>query len=472
MRFIRLFLTILIIGIATTIAFSHNIVFDSSNNDTIVRVSKITLVGNKVTKDRIILRELEFQKGTEFSTVTLDSLIVKSRQNLLNRSLFNFVTISKQVNNDNVQIVVSVVERWYIWPVPILQFADRNINAWLNKWDFSRVNYGMDLRVDNFRGRMEKLNIVLQVGYDIVTAVKWTIPYLTKNQVVGMSVAGGVKLNHTTAYKTVDDEEMYYTSSSGFAQQNIYGKIGLSFRPRYNSVHSIEVGFDQFIFQDTILKLNPNFSSDNTNFNYFSFNYSFKLDFRDFKPYPLSGYYLDASISKLGFGIFNDDVNRITLNANFDQYLHIYRRWYFAYNVGGQISNDNQRMPYFIKSGLGYFPNNIRGYELFVVDGQHVGIFRSNVKYELLPQTKFNIKWIKSTKFSEAFLAIYANVFFDMAYVNDIYTSQQNPMANQLLWGTGVGVDIITYYDLVLRLEYSINKQWDKGFFISFVAPI
>lgn len=472
MKLIRYFITIFIIGFTTTIAFSENVVINNLGNDTIVTIGEISLEGNKVTKDKIILRELEVQTGLELNIDILDSLLIRSRQNLLNRSLFNFVTITKQVDNDIVEINVDVVERWYIWPIPIIQFADRNINAWLDKWDFGRVNYGIDLRVDNFRGSMESLNIVMQFGYDVVLAAKWSIPYLTKNQIFGMSLNGGVRLNHTATYQTIDNEEQFYTSHSGFAQQNVYGKIGLTFRPKYNYIHGIEFGFDQYVFQDTILKLNPDFGSENTDYNFFSVNYSFKMDFRDFKQYPLDGYYFDASISKDGFGIFNNDVNRISLGANFDQYLHLYRRWYFAYNLGGKVSNDNQKLPYFIKSGLGYFPNNIRGYELYVVDGQQVGKIKSNLKFEVLPQTKFNINWIKSTKFSEAFIAIYANLFFDMAYVVDNYTNEFNPLANQLLWGTGVGIDMITYYDLVLRVEYSVNKQGDSGFFVSFVAPI
>ena len=128
--------------------------------------------------------------------------------------------------------------------------------------------------------------------------------------------------------------------------------------------------------------------------------------------------------------------------------------------------------PYFITSGLGYYPNTIRGYELYVVDGQKLGIIKSNLKFEVIPKTNFNIDWIKSTKFSDLYFAMYANLFFDVAYVDDKYSYQLNPLTNQVLWSAGVGIDMITYYDLVLRLELSINKQRETGFFISFVAPI
>lgn len=442
------------------------------HNDTTLTVAGITLSGNKITKDRIIYRELEFKVGDSYPAQKLDSLLVKSQQNLMNRSLFNFVTITKSIEGQNVNVNISVIERWYIWPIPIFQFADRNINAWWEKRDFGRVNYGINLRVDNFRGLMEKLNITLQLGYDVVVAAKWTVPYLTKNQVVGMDVDVGVKLNRTIAFETIDNKEVFYNSNIGYSSQQIYSNISITFRPGYNYLHIAQLGFNQHNFQDTILTLNPNYAKHQGPYNFFSLNYAFKLDFRDYKAYPLEGYYFDVSVGKLGFGIFNNGINRISLNANFDQYLKLYNKFYFAYSVGGQLSNQKPQLPYFIKSGLGYFPNNIRGYELYVVDGQQVAMFKTNLKYELLPKTVFKIDWIKSPKFSEVFTAFYANIFFDLAYVSDVNTYELNPLANQLIYGTGFGIDMVTYYDLVLRLELTYNKQRETGFFINFVAPI
>lgn len=461
-----------LLNLLSNCAFAQALDGNIGKIDSILTINSIILKGNKVTKDRIILRELEFKEGSKLALSTLDSLIIKSQQNLLNRSLFNFVTITKNINGYQCQIEVSVIERWYIWPIPIVQFADRNINSWLEKKDLSRVNYGIDLRIDNFRGLMENLNIVLQGGYDIVLAFRWSIPYLSKNQIFGMGVAGGIQLNHEIAYQTIDSKEQYYKSIDGFAQQLKYSEVTFTVRPEYNYLYGFSIGFNQYIFQDTILELNPDFASSQNTYNYFTIGLGFKLDFRDFKPYPLDGYYFDISFNKKGLGIFDDAVNYFSAGANFDQYIHIYNKWYFAYNFGAKFSNQNIQSPYFIRTGLGYHPFTIRGYELYVVNGQKIGIAKSNLKFNVIPRTVFNINWIKSTKFSEVFFEMYANLFFDAAYVNDIYTSQLNPLSNQLLWSTGLGIDMITYYDLVLRLELSINKQKDKGFFISFVAPI
>jgi len=273
-----------------------------------VLVDSVVLVGNKVTRDNIILRELEFSKGYSYPLEELDSLIVKSRQNLMNRSLFNFVTITKNVSGATCRIQVSVVERWYIWPIPIFQFADRNLNAWLQKGDLNRLNYGIDLRIENFRGRMERLNIIVQTGYDMRLAFRWTIPYLNAKQVSGLVVAGGMQYNHEVAFETVDNKQLYYHSAVNYARKFFFGTFNYTLRPGYNDLHNFGAGFYQYQFQDTLLKLNPDFSCG-TVCRYFQLDYTFKLDFRDYKPYPLDGYYFDAQVLKMGLGIFNDGVD-------------------------------------------------------------------------------------------------------------------------------------------------------------------
>jgi outer membrane protein assembly factor BamA len=435
-----------------------------------VLVDSVVLVGNKVTRDNIILRELEFTHGHRYPMEELDSLIVKSRQNLMNRSLFNFVTITKNVSGATCRIQVSVVERWYIWPIPIFQFADRNLNAWLQKGDLNRLNYGIDLRIENFRGRMERLNIIVQTGYDMRLAFRWTIPYLNAKQVSGLVVAGGMQYNHEVAFETVDNKQLYYHSAVNYARKFFFGTFNYTLRPGFNDLHNFGAGFYQYQFQDTLLKLNPDFSCG-TVCRYFQLDYTFKLDFRDYKPYPLDGYYFDAQVLKMGLGIFNDGVDLLWVGASFDQYVPLYKRWYFAYNFSARLSGDRDR-PYFVSAGLGYNDLDVRGYELYVVDGQNYSVFKSNLKFEIFPQKTVQIPWIKSPKFSEVFFALYANLFFDMGYVSDIYHGAVNPLSNQVLWGTGVGIDFVTYYDVVIRVEMAINRQRKTGVFINFVAPI
>ena len=68
--------------------------------------------------------------------------------------------------------------------------------------------------------------------------------------------------------------------------------------------------------------------------------------------------------------------------------------------------------------------------------------------------------------------AVYLKTYFDMGYARnyDFYEveGQNTRLSNKFLYGTGVGLDIVTFYDLVLRLEYSINAERETGFFFNF----
>ncbi len=79
---------------------------------------------------------------------------------------------------------------------------------------------------------------------------------------------------------------------------------------------------------------------------------------------------------------------------------------------------------------------------------------------------------VELSQFGKIFYALYANLFFDMGYAYNKVYDVDNELANQWLWGTGLGIDFVTYYDLVIRFEYTFNKQGDQGFFINLVAPI
>ena len=89
-------------------------------------------------------------------------------------------------------------------------------------------------------------------------------------------------------------------------------------------------------------------------------------------------------------------------------------------------------------------------------------IIKPHIKNVPLPLNKFNT----------FHYALYFGLYGDMGYVEDRLYAGANPLANSLLAGYGVGVDYVTYYDIVLRLECSMNKMNELGFFIHFNAGI
>ncbi len=71
--------------------------------------------------------------------------------------------------------------------------------------------------------------------------------------------------------------------------------------------------------------------------------------------------------------------------ATYRKYWELHPRVYFATGVNGKVSAGLQ--PYFILRGIGYDRDVVRSYEYYLVDAQHFGIIKNNIKFALIPNT-------------------------------------------------------------------------------------
>ena len=100
--------------------------------DDILVIHDILISGNKVTHEPVILRELVFSTGETVFKMELLPALQMSRDNLLKLAIFNFVQLNvKHLGNNLIDVTIDVIERWYIWPIPIVEYADRNFNSLL-----------------------------------------------------------------------------------------------------------------------------------------------------------------------------------------------------------------------------------------------------------------------------------------------------------------------------------------------------
>jgi hypothetical protein len=119
--------------------------------------------------------------------------------------------------------------------------------------------------------------------------------------------------------------------------------------------------------------------------------------------------------------------------------------------------------PFFNQQYLGYGDLYLRGLDRYVVDGVAGTMFRNSLLRELFD---LRVPFLRSVP-SHAFvpIRIYACLFSDLGYVyNKNFT--QNSLVNRSLYTAGVGLDVVTFYDLVLRLDYSFNQFGQNGLFL------
>lgn len=438
-------------------------------------VSKIVVTGNKVTKMSTIEREMLFKEG---DTVCMDDDIIKqSRENLLNTTLFNFVDFywSDEVANPRrKELTINVVERWYLWPIPYLTYADRNLKSWFEANDFSRLSYGFDLVYKNLWGLKHELDLTVIAGYNQNLGLTYDVPYVTHRQRLGIKVSGGFTRNREVAYITNFDKISYFKGGDQYAHESFYTYLMPYYRFGYRNKLFLMVRYDDREFNDSLPKLNSDFGNpDGTRFQYVTVSAIFKNDYRDDHNYPLDGHYLELELTKIGFDKYDYTPDLFYAKLTADWYTPIYGRFYWASNITTKVA-DSKSAPYFLSQGFGYNNDYVRTYDLYVVDALKYGIIKNNLKFAILKPVTKHLPFIKNDRFGKIHLALYANLFFDVGYTWDVIVPEgfTTRMANKFIYGTGFGIDFVTYYDKVLRLEYGVNGLGEMGFFIHLVAPI
>lgn len=446
---------------------------DTLRNDSAVYIiQQIELSGNSITKDHIILRELTIREGNTFLNNELSKEIERSKENLLNTSLFNFVTFEKLfLDSTHVKLYIILEERWYIWPSPIFEYADRNFSTFIHNKNWHKLNYGLAVIYNNFRGRRETLKLKARFGYKEQFSLFYEKPNIDKNQVNGISIDINYFRKHESDIRTVNNDVVYLEYEKTYLWHLMGSRIIYSYRPKYYNWHKLIFQYNYYGVHDSVATLNPNYlGNGNTRNELLLLGYQFIRDKRDTKAYPLKGYYIDVAVKQDGLKLLGDYSNTYIKNIS-SYYGKISESWYYSMGIKWKLSS-NKNLPYYKKYALGYV-DYLHGLDHYVIDGPDYMLSKNYLKYQLLAPVTETLKYIPFKKFNKVHYAIYLNLFFDAGYVRDRYQSKSvNSMVNRFLYSTGLGIDFVTYYDQTLRVEYSLNQFGERGFFIHFEAPI
>jgi outer membrane protein assembly factor BamA len=438
-----------------------------------VIIHKIEIAGNKITRPKIILREIRFHEGDTLHMSSLPMLLNKSRENIFNTGLFNFVTIDTNrtaLSPLYLDVKINVIERWYIWPWPFFEISDRNFNSWLETSDFSRLTYGVDVSFFNMRGRNETLKFPIHYGFNQKYGLNYRIPFINKKQTIGISFGGDYERNHEVIGSCNKNKPVYFKDPQTYPREKIYGFMELELRPSFYAHHTFRAAYNQYYFSDTLLETVPDYSMNGLNtVSYYSLYYQYKNDHRDVKFYPLKGFYFDAELNQNG--LFGDVVNELFVKSNLRKYWQLSKRWYLASGILAKVTLSADP-PYFMQRGLGFGREFVRGYEYYVIDGRNFVVLKNNLKFAILPQRVAMLGFLKSKKFNTVPYALYMNVLFDGGYVYNYALQPQNDLQNSMLIGYGAGLDFTTYYDIVLRAELTMNGMGEPGIYLHFMAPL
>ena len=466
MQYLLSVILLLFINVTSLVAQTGSANNKSLNIDTVKRgnllIANVIIEGNKRTKSSIILREMTLKTGDILPETELKNQIEKSRNQVFNTSLFIDVKItSSDRMGDIITIKVVVKERWFLFPLPYFTLIDRNFNQW---WvsehrDLSRVNYGIQFTQYNLSGHNDAMNIWLIDGYNKQVSLRYNLPFFNKSLKHGFNIGYSYSTQKQLNDSTSLNKQVFLTSNN-YLISSTRADISYSFRPDQKWRHSFTVSFTNATIKDTVLLANPNyFPNGKTNIQFVDFNYRVRFLNLDYNRYPTKGYSLDGYIDKRGLDP-STNLWQVGLSGLYAQPL--WNKTFIRLSASATVKTPSSNS--FLNQQLfGYNSFVLRGMEYYVIDGD-AGFLAQATLCRQIGKYTLNTH-LKSKNYNEIPFRYFLKLYCDAGYAHNKYPGNSF-LNNQLLYTGGVGLDIVTFYDLVFRFEVSYNQLGKGGLYL------
>ena len=462
--FFTIILSNLSAQINTDTSFTTPVIKDSL---TTVIISLIKVTGSKHTKDYIILREVPFKTGDTLKMYELPAIFKQAKNQVYNINLFTEVKFdSIPLPDSTLQVNISVKERWYIFPTPQFQLVDRSYKEWVKTYnaDFNRVIYGLKFVHYNFSGRRDQLRVYLLNGYARNISASYSTPYSNSKLTEGFGVSAGFTQNREVGYALTDSNKLLNYRKEGFVRNNFNASVNYSKRKGFFKSTAIGIGFNYINIDDSILntKYNPSYFNDKRSKQIiFDVGIGVSYSNTDNNNFPLKGLIYNYGISKRGLG-FSGGINSLTLSGSFAKFYTHKHNWFSVIQTSALLKLPFEQS-FINRRAVGFGPLSLRGLEVYIIDGVAAAVTKYTLSKKIV-SFKIPIPF-KIKSLSNIPVSIFAKTFADVgySYLPNKYYSIFN---NKLLYTGGFGLDLLTLYDLVIKVEYSFNQLGEKGLFL------
>ena len=440
-----------------------------------VRIDSISSSGLKKTKPYLLTRELTFKKGDSIDLKEVQTIFAQNEQRLLNTNLFVEAKINmKSLNLDKKRANIHIVlkEGLYIYPAPLFEFLDNDFNKWWRNYDRSlkTLSYGIYVKQINLTGNGDELTVYGQAGFTRKVSLDYDFPFLNKKNTIGVGLTAFYSANKEVAYITDGNYLQFKRDFDNDLLRRSKVGIRMVYRPKLFLRHHLLINYYNFNGSDSLTQFyNPEYFNGRSSLSYGEVEYATVYDTRDIVPYAMKGDHLIGYLNKSGL---NQNINIFYVGGQGAHYTSFNKRWSMENIIGGRYNIDRDKVPYYFNKALGYDDLYLRGYEYYVIDGQNYGFLKNSLRFMFFDKSfeLGRIMLLKAYRTMPVKTFITANL--DLGYVNDRYYAVENPFANRTLYGYGVGLDFVFYYNKLLRFEVSRNHTGQTGFYVHFDAGL
>jgi hypothetical protein len=321
------------------------------------------------------------------------------------------------------------------------------------------VNYGINFRQANATGNNDKLTVGYITGYTHQTTLRYQLPFIDKQLKYGMGLGWAQFNQKEINYKTLGNKQVFLRTEDHI-RKGYRGNANLTYRPNLFERYALQVGFGNETISDSAFAIAPNFLPNHKkSFSYLDLNWSYSKIRFDYNAYPTKGASTEIALSQR----FSKESNLSAIQ--FRQIVaHPIAPSRFIFAESLTIGRTMQKSNYSDRKLMGYGLMQMNGLDYYVVDGNAATLFKAAIHQRIGSYTVVNPltkKFLPSVKYT-----FWVKAFTQLGYVYSPEKNKANPLANSLLRTAGIGIDLISIYDFVLNIEYSINQLGDKGLYL------
>lgn len=398
-------------------------------------VDSITIIGNDITEEFIILRELNFSLG---DTLTQQNSLY-NRERVYSLGIFNHVYFIPTLVEDKRILTIEIEESWYIYPVPFIEAKEN---------DVKKLSYGLYLRYKNFRGRNEDLTAAFALGYDPTFYLSYYNPNLIGTE--------NLFSRFTTTYSDVTNKSLIAEKIFGSNfRQKIIG-IRLLAGKRFGLFNKLFVNGGYNYVETPMYFPGINASNDRID-NLVDIGIGFEHDTRDLTQFPKDGIYSSLIYSVKGLGF--DNISYSVAWVDFREYRKVFNnlisKWRFASRF---TFGDN--VPYYDHSILGS-DEKIRGHFSKKYEGDDYYFGSVEFYYPIIEELNIDLTFIPiiPDQLLSYRLGFYTQIFAETG----IAKYKDEPLAiNKFNTGYGLGITFLVLPYQILRIEVAFNEQMES----------
>ncbi len=403
-------------------------------SDSTIIIRNIQIRGNIMTKDYVILREMSLKAGDTLTQTAINH----DRDNIYNLGLFNKVDIDYSIQQDSASVYVTVFERWYIIPYPIVGMKYR---------DLSKLYYGVGFIHQNFQGQNEKINTNICFGYDQWITLNYQNPKVTSEDDIFITGVFTVQKIHNLS-----------TSNGEYENSNIFsdGTIG----KRFGMYQTLSGSLGYEIWQVSDPQLHRTISSSGHDA-FLAAAIQYRYDTRNNREYTTDGTLISLSALKDGFG--ESDMNISSFSYDLRKFFGFNEESGFGLRTFGTFTWGGIIPPY--KHVFFGYDARIRGYFYNIFEAENQVGANIELRLPILLPRYLEFDWIRIPEFQKLRYGIYFGIFAD---AGTLWSRNQIVREQPLYSGYGAGLQFLLPYGFTIRTEVAVNNDGKMDYILDF----